>query len=499
MTLTRLVSVLGATLLLTFCACSRDNVPQQELPTTPPDTLERSDSFALSWTSTSDGVKRLKREVLGFGKPSSMSPYIVRQSGESYQQATGFGAAVTVSSCYNLLKMTQEKRTNLLKRIFDEDGFSLIRVCIGGSDFSWDYGESALSSDGRYTWCDEDGIDNFAPHPMDVKYLIPVLKEIYAINPDVKIIGSAWTAPRWMKQSSSWTGSHLDPSHYEDYAQYLVKWVQYMEGQGFDVFALTTQNESLHGGNSMSMLMYWNECRDFVGTALGPALSAAGLDTKILIFDHNYNYDNITDQYSYPTRVYADNLASSYIDGSAWHNYGGDPSELDRIAALAPDKSIYFTEASIGDWNYNYASCLLNDFKTIFLGTLSRGCRGVTLWNLILDDKHGPYTNASGSCTTCWGALTVRSSDYGSVSGYSQYFDIAHCAKVIRPGAVRLGTSGYSSDGLSYQLWRNPDGSFAAIILNENSSAQQLVFDCVEYSVRANADAKSITSVLWKH
>jgi len=461
---------------------------------------------AYAYVTKADKTKLFSREGLELGSASSMSPYVVKFTSDTYQSVDGFGAAITVSTCYLLSKMAQSDRTAFLKQVFDPDsglGSSLIRISIGGCDFSWDYGDSGISSDGRYTWCEEKGISNFAAHPMDVKYLIPILKEIYAINPNVKIIGSPWTAPRWMKLDSnlsnsyySWTGGRLDPECYEDYSTYFVKWIQYMESQGFDIYAITPENEPLNAGNSMSMLMYWQDCRDFV-KVLGPALQKAGLDTKILIFDHNYNYDNNGDQKSYPLNVYNDSEASKYVAGSAWHNYGGSVSELDNILAAAPDKEIYFTEASIGTWNYSFDGCLINDFRDIFMGTLSRNGKGVTLWNLMLDDKKGPYTNASGSCTTCYGAVTIMSSDNKTIEPYSQYYNIAHCSKVIKPGAVRIGTSGYTTSGISYQAYKNTDGSYGVIILNENSSDQQLVFCSANHSVKYTVPSKSIVSLIW--
>ncbi len=493
------IKILVAGLLACSCSCNK-NVPQGGGENGGQDGHEAVQADASAYVTTADGSKLFSSEGIAFGEPSSMSPYVVRFTSDEYQTIDGFGAALTVSSCYNLLRMDAENRTAFLKQMFDPEsgvGSSLIRVCIGGSDFSWDYGDSGLSPDGRFTWCDTEGMSNFAPHPMDVKYVVPVLKEIYAINPAVKVIGSPWTAPQWMKENYSWTGSHLRKDRYADYAQYFVKWIQYMQDQGADIYAVTPENEPLNAGNSMSMLMYWDECRDFV-KVLGPALRDAGLDTKILIFDHNYNYDGLAEQKEYPLKVYSDPEASKYVAGSAWHNYGGNVSELDKITAQAPDKEIYFTEASIGTWNYSFASCLINDFRDIFLGTLSRGGRGVTLWNLMLDDKKGPYTNAGGSCTTCYGAVTLLSSDHKTVEPYTHYYNIAHASKVILPGAVRIGTSGYTASGLTYQAYRNPDGSYGVIVLNENPASQQLVFCTSEHSVKYTVPAKAIVSLRWK-
>lgn len=479
-------------------SCSGRANPDKENPGSGEDTVTVKKTGAEVYVTTADKTKLFFCDTVAFGKTASMSPYAVRFTDYTYQTIDGFGAAITGSTCYNLLKMSQSDRTSFLKNVFDPDvglGVSLIRISIGGSDFSIE----------RYTWCDTEGMENFAAPGIDTKYVIPVLKEIYAINPDVRIIGSPWTAPRWMKKDAddsgdhySWTGGVLKPDCYQDYATYFVKWIQYMDGQGFNIYAVTPQNEPLNAGNSMSMLMYWDQERDFIKTALGPAFAKAGLTTKILVFDHNYDYDGKSSQTDYPLNIYADADASKYVAGSAWHNYGGSVSELDHIVKEAPDKEIYFTEASIGTWNYSFAGCLLNDMRDIFLGTLSRECKGVTLWNLMLDDNKGPYTNASGSCTTCFGAVTIASSDYGSVDYSSQYYDIAHCSKVIRPGAVRIGTKGYSANGITYQVYKNIDGSYGIVILNENSSSQQLVFISGSHSVSYIVPAKSIVSMKWK-
>jgi glucosylceramidase len=408
----------------------------------------------------------------------------------------GFGFAITHAACLNLLMMNEADRQAFLEEIFSREkgiGSSMIRVCIGGSDFSMD----------EYTWCDTPGIDNFAVHPLEEEYLFPILRQIFRINPDVKIIGSPWSCPRWMKIAddfkssySAWTGGRLNPVYYSDYAQYFVKWIQEMESRGFPIYAVTLQNEPLNRGNSMSLYMSWQEQRDFIKQAVGPAFSSAGLNTKLLLFDHNYNYDGIADQQDYPIRILEDADAAKYVAGSAWHNYGGKVSTLDKVHQSFPDKEIYFTEASIGEWNYNYESCLLNDFRDIFLGTLGRYGRGVTLWNLMLDSENKPYR--PGGCSTCFGGVTLAASDH-SLKGIvrnSQYYNVAHCSKVLQPGAVRLGTTGYKPDGVTYQWYRNPDGSYAVILLNEGSDAlMHFVTDKV--SVKCRIPAKCIQSLVW--
>ena len=187
-----------------------------------------------------------------------------------------------------------------------------------------------------------------------------------------------------------------------------------------------------------------------------------------------------------------------YIDGAAYHNYGGSPAELEQIHKAAPDKNLYFTEASIGTWNYSFEDCLINDFRDIFLGTLGRWGRGVTLWNLMLDYQGRPFRPKG--CSTCYGAVSIDSGDYslGSVVRNSHYYDVAHCSKVLQPGAVRLGTAGYTAAGLTYQLYRNPDGSYGALILNESGSEAQVCFVTDRYSVACRIPARAVQSVSWQ-
>ncbi len=488
--------ILLLALMMGYCACGCSSQDNGENDKTEPDPeIPVVETYDVQiFVTKSDRSSLFAESGVNFSSGSSMSPYIVNiDRATTYQTIDGFGAAITGATSYNLMKMSQSDRTAFLKDIFDTStglGSSLVRVSIGASDFP--------ASGSEFTWCDTEGIENFAPHYDDVTYLIPVLKEIYAINPNLRIIGSPWSAPRWMKEENSWTSASLKEDCYEVYAEYFVKWIQYMEGEGFNIYAITPQNEPLNKGNSMSMYMTWQQQRDFIKTALGPAFEKAGIDTKILVYDHNYDYDGISDQQGYPTLIYSDADAYKYVAGSAWHNYSGDVSTLDQIAYEFPDKDIYFTEASIGEWNYSFSSCVLNDFESIFMGTLSRMGKGVTLWNLMLDDKKGPYSPASGSCKTCYGAVDISSTDYKTLTYRSHYYDIAHASKVIRQGAVRIGISGYEASGLSYLAFENPDKSIGVIVLNKGSNSQNLVFAEADYSVRAEIPGNALVSLLWK-
>lgn len=333
------------------------------------------------YVTTNDRAKDFVRSEIALGDKQAASPSVITiDPSVRYQTMDGFGAAVTGSTCYNLMRMAPEDRTAFLKETFSDTegmGYSYIRISIGCSDFS-------LS---EYTCCDTKGVENFDLQSEEKEYVIPILKEILAISPSIKILGSPWTCPRWMKVDNlkdlrpfeSWTSGQLNPAYYQDYATYFVKWIQAMEAEGIPIEAITPQNEPLNRGNSASLFMGWEEQLSFVRDALGPKLKETGLKTKIYAFDHNYNYDNMLEQQGYPMKIYEDENAASFLTGAAYHNYGGDREELNNVNGKFPDKELIFTETSIGMWNdgRNLEKRLMEDMEETALGTVNNWCKAV--------------------------------------------------------------------------------------------------------------------------
>lgn len=413
-----------------------------------------------------------------------------------FQEIDGFGAAITGSTCYNLLQMTAANRTKLLKETFDPAGmgYSYIRISIGCSDFSLD----------EYTCCDQPGIENFAIHELDKRDLFPILKEILAINPNLKILASPWTPPRWMKVNNlvelkpfnSWTSGQLNPAYYQDYATYFVRFIQEMKKEGFTINSITIQNEPLNRGNSASLYMSWQEQAEFVKTALGPKFAEAGLTTKIVVFDHNFNYDNIQDQISYPLKMYADPEVAKYIDGAAYHAYGGDKSELLNVHNAFPTKNLYFTEMSIGSWNYSFAGDLMWSMREIGIGSLNNYCKSVIVWNFMLDQNGAP--NRPGGCTTCYGAVDISTKDYATLDRKSHFYLIGHLSKAISPGAMRIATSGFQTSGLYTTAVENTDGTYGVVLQNDTDKSIKVTLADDVHSFVYTIPSKSVVSCRWK-
>lgn len=453
--------------------------------------------------TTVDREKDFSYEIIPFSEESSVDEtldVVVLDSSVRYQQIDGFGAAMTGSACYNLMQMEKEERSAFLYETFSPNnkmGYSYVRVAIGCSDFS-------LS---EYTCCDEKGIENFALTDEEVNYVIPVLKEIIHINHTLKIMGSPWTCPRWMKVEdlvskkayNSWTSGQLNPDYYDDYATYFVKWIQAFEEAGLPIYSVTPQNEPLNRGNSASLFMGWKEQADFVKKFLGPKIKATGLNAKIFAFDHNYDYDRIDDQQSYTIRLYEDAEAAPYFAGAAYHNYSGDKAELNRVHNAYPNKELVFTETSIGTWNdgHNLKIRLMEDMREVGLGTINNWCKGVIVWNLMLDSERGP--NREGGCQTCYGAVDIDKSDYKTITRNSHYYVIGHLSSVVKPGAYRIGSSGYKADGLVYSAFINPDNSYALVALNDAAEERKFMLSDGETIIEITLPPYAVASYRWSN
>ena len=464
-----------------------------------PDKSEDKSKDVTIFLTSADRSHSFEKSEINFiqSSTSTATTTITLNPEQMFQTMYGFGAAITGSSCYNLLKMSKEDRTKFLKATFSPTegmGYSYIRVAIGCSDFS-------LS---EYTCCDVKGIENFALTTEETQYVIPVLKEILSINPKVKILGSPWTCPRWMKVNNptdlqpfnSWTGGHLNPAHYQDYATYFVKWIKAFAAEGIQTTAVTPQNEPLNRGNSASLFMGWEEQRDFVNTALAPQLKEAGLDTKIYLFDHNYNYDNMADQVDYPAKIYASGVDDEIVVGAAYHNYGGNRSELLDIHNQYPEKELIFTETSIGTWNNgkDLSVRLMEDMQNVALGTVNNWCRAVIVWNLMLDANRGP--NRPEGCRTCYGAVDIAE-DYKTLSYNSHYYIIGHLSAVVKPGAIRIGTTGNTATDMVWSAFENPDKTYSIVLLNNSTENKTLTVSDGKNQFRHNVPAKSVASYIW--
>lgn len=425
-------------------------------PITDPGGTAKSD--VAFWLTSPDQMVYLKKQstALNFSSSSNYNPSIVVDTTQTYQTMDGFGFALTGGSAYLINLLPSAEKTSLLNELFTSDstfiGINYLRISIGASDLD----AKVFSYDDMPSNQTDPQLQNFSIEPDKVN-LIPILKSIIAINPGIKILGSPWSAPVWMKSNQSTVGGSLKPENYSVYANYLVKYIKAMEAQGIKIDAITPQNEPLNPYNNPSMVMTALEQTEFIKTHLGPAFQAAGITTKIIAYDHN------CDVPSYPLTVLNDANARKYVDGSAFHLYAGDISALTQVHNAYPDKNVYFTEQWVGGPS-NFAGDLKWHVKNLIIGASRNWSKNVVEWNLASDPNYYPHT--TGGCSTCLGALTIGTTVNRNVG----YYIIGHASKFVKTGSVRIASNNVGS--LSNVAFKTPAGKKVLIVLNESNVSQ---------------------------
>lgn len=412
------------------------------------------------WLTTPDKKNALKEQPgrLLFTEKDNGSPVILTDVSKTYQTVDGFGFTLTGGSATLINKLPAAAQDVLLKELFTTKGegigISYLRLTIGASDLS----ASVFTYDEMPAGQTDPDLKHFSIDK-EKEDLVPVLKKIIAINPAIKILGSPWTAPTWMKDNGAFIGGSLKKEYFPAYASYFVKYIQAMKAQGIRIDAITPQNEPLHPGNNPSMLMLAPDQGAFVRDNLGPAFKAAGISTKIILYDHN------CDRPDYPLSILQDTAAYPFIDGSAFHLYAGDITALTKVHDAFPQKQVYFTE-QWSDGKGKFDQELKNNVTRLTIGAMRNWSRNVLQWNLAADAQWKPHTD-KGGCSQCLGAITINGTH---ITRNSSYYVIGHASRFVPDGSIRIASD--IPGRLDNVAFRTPQGKRVLIVVNNHDQPQ---------------------------
>ncbi|TAM62055.1 MAG: glycosyl hydrolase [Rhodanobacter sp.] len=444
------------------------------------------------WLSTADRRLRLARQpdIETGGQQGVPADVVIHVDiHKTYQSIVGFGAALTDSSAWLLQnRMNGPQRNALLQELFGPPpnlNLTMTRLTIGASDFSLkqytldDLPAGEVDPSLRYF--------NVASSLHDV---IPTVREAMAIDPQLRIIASPWSAPAWMKTSANLIGGGLLEQYESTYADYLVKYVDTYRAYGIPIFALTLQNEpGFIPVTYPGMALPASTQARIIARYLGPALASRKAKTRILAWDHNW------DEREQPLSLLADPDAARYIDGVAWHCYRGSPNAQNQVHRAFPGKDTYITECSGGDWASSKHGELLWFARNLLLAGLRDWARGVVYWNLALDEHYGPHFGGCGSCK----GLVVIDSRTGEVSRNDEYYAFAHFSRFVLPGAVRVRSSTVETDiAIADVAFQNAhDGSVVLVLVNSSRDARRVSVRQDETRFQYTMPPQSVATFVW--
>ncbi|MEI8095399.1 MAG: glycoside hydrolase family 30 beta sandwich domain-containing protein [Spirochaetales bacterium] len=410
---------------------------------------------------------------------------------KTFQTIDGFGASMTDASAYVLMKLPQADRDKVMELFFGKDGLriSLLRQPMGASDFA----KSVYSYDDLPAGQTDPELKKFSLD-REREAILPLLKQAKALNPELRFMGSPWSPPAWMKTGGTMLGQFggvLKPEFYQSYAQYFVKFIQGYAAEGLPVRWVTPQNEMDYGPLAYPG-MKWSidEEATFVREALGPALEKAQLDTKILVYDHNW------DKPEFPEAMLDDPDTAKYIAGTAWHYYGGSSKVMETFAAEYPDKGQWFTEGGSGKWiaGDKFAGQFADGIQHA-VNICSFGGKSFIWWNLALDQINGPIVYPN---TANYGLIKVNTSNKTVATPYrAGFYTLGHFSKFVQPGAVRVEVSGDRSEVIAV-AFRNPDGKLVAVFANLTAASVPVTVAQGEGGFSLTLPGQGAATAVWK-
>lgn len=413
-----------------------------------------------AWVTTADRSLLLAPHAVGPADSTPADVEIALDTTDTGQPIEGFGAALTDASQIVIGRLPGPARTALLRELFSSTegiGLSLLRVPLGASDFSPAH----------------DTYDDVAPGTVDTTFArfrfdrererIALLQAIRREQPALQLMGTPWSAPAWMKTPARLAGGTLRADALGWYAAYLLRVLTAYDSAGVRFDYLSVQNEPRHEPPDYpGMRLSSAQRAALIGAHVGPLLMTRFPHVRLLEWDHNW------DAPEEPLAVLRDSVARRHVHGVAWHCYAGDVSAQSAVQAAFPDVAAYFTECSGGEWAPDFGDNLLWNVRTLVIGATRHWARGVLLWNLALDEQHGPHR---GGCANCRGVVTVDSTT-GRITRNEEYFALAHASRFVRRGAVRIGSRVLRGDSTVFaqvafrQARAGDDGSLVVIATN---------------------------------
>ncbi|MGW1838592.1 glycoside hydrolase family 30 protein [Streptomyces sp. NPDC002067] len=477
---TTVAALAGATALV---AAGQDPGPRR--PAAPP-------RVQVYLTTTTDPGGRTVGKGLERQRPLTFRPGpgggITVDPSRTYQTFRGGGASFTDTAAWLLgssRTLDDATREATLRALFDRRhgiGLSFLRNPMGASDLArYGYTYDDLPA-GR---TDPDLRHFSVGH--DLADILPLTARARALNPALTVMASPWTAPAWMKDNGRLDQGRLRARYHGTYARYFVKYLQAYRAHGVPVAYVSAQNEPTCCAGLPSMRWTGAGLAHFTRDALLPALRGAGLRTKVLALDWNW------DRYArFGAPVVGDPAIRGHpnFGGVAWHGYAGDVAEQSRVHDRHPRLAAFGTENSGGAW---VADQHREDLRDLIAATRNWSSSWVK-WSLAVDQNGGPH---HGGCATCTGLVTVHRGDaaHGSVDRTVEYYTMGHLTKFVRPGARRIAST--TSAEVPDVAWRNPDGSTAVIAYNATDTPRRTVLTWHGHHAVYRLPARASVTFVW--
>jgi glucuronoarabinoxylan endo-1,4-beta-xylanase len=397
--------------------------------------------------------------------PQAWAVDVTVNASRHYQTIEGFGTCLMAwSAPFRKLYRTEDFQSIYVRSL----GCNMLRVNMWGPTF-----EKPTQDWTQIRYEDFDmSVDGGRP-----QIFIDFGKGIRKLDPAVKIIGTVWSPPAWMKLNKSAGGkrsgairadnygdidNRVDPKYFRHFCKWMVEYVRLHERQGAPFYAVSP-------GNEVQFTQAFESCvwdaKDYatIVTMLREMLDAAGY-RQVKIFgpetmtSHLYEGGTL----SYIKALKADPNALAALGAFATHGF-----ENDVLPATSATSSRLF-------WD------LIADTGKPFW--ITEGATGGHAWPApirrgIGNALHNALVAGNCSAFVPW-QITESRESINSVMVMNRLtpktYTMMHYSRFIRPGAVRIDAQPAFGDLQVSAFLHEGSGALTIVAINSTSRQQAL-------------------------
>jgi glucosylceramidase len=292
----------------------------------------------------------------------------------------------------------------------------------------------------------------------------------------------------------------VQPKYYPALAKYFMRYLEEYKKHGIVVDYLSLFNEP----EEVYTKIKYPEIKVLLRDHVGPALQQSGLTTKLMMSEAP---ERKVAYKRYPV-VLDDPEARKFVSVVAYHGY--DFKNHDKIAELEKkysdlkfwmDEICYAYEAGYPK-NKKLPIYEFDDgdvWGNIIFSDLEAGTSAWIYWNAILDETGGPWAISpihGNPDPNIQHPVVIINKTTHEITYTGTYYYLAHFSKFVRPGAIRLQTTGETT-GVRVMAFQSPDGGYVAELLNSRDQESAVNLDFKGRSLQVALPVRSITTVTW--
>jgi glucosylceramidase len=449
----------------------------------------------IQWISSTEKQRWQTEKPLNFSEVTGTTNVVTIVESQPMQSVGGFGGCFNELGWEALSLLDSAMEDSLISLLFGPASdlkFTLGRVPIGANDYARDW----------YSLDDTAGDFSMQSFNImrDQKSLIPYIKKALSHEPELRLWGSPWCPPAWMKTNNHYACKMADvndlccaeregkegvtqfimlPQYLNAYALYFSRFIQAYRREGIPVYAVHVQNEPNSCQNFPSCVWKASDLGIFIGQYLGPRFKKDNIDAEIWYGTIERPYIENIDT------VLRDPDAKNYVKGLGFQWAG--KGAIGRAHEKYPSISLMETESECGDGSNDWKAAVYT--FGLIRHYFENGANSYMYWNMVLDE--------TGKSQWGWkqnSLITIDRKSRGIILN-PEFYLFKHFTHFVQPGARWLKTQGNREDVIAFV---NPDGMITVLALNRSEQEDEIVISTPRGNFKASMKPGSFNTFLYR-